>query len=156
MEHRELEYVGFWVRVVASLIDTVLLMLIVMPLLAAVYGRGYLDTSIGAVPGTPDLLISWVLPAVALAQGGAPCPVGETCLPAAGVSAATAAGAATMLALTFGAAGRFVSMRRDAAYRQNAGAAAGALDARDEAFPGDVTGRGARIRAAILAAWRAG
>ena len=66
MENRELEYVGFWVRVVASLIDTVLLALIVTPLLAAVYGRGYLDMSIGAVPGTPDLLLSWVLPAVAV------------------------------------------------------------------------------------------
>lgn len=66
MENRELEYVGFWVRVVASLIDTVLLVLIVMPLLAAVYGRGYLGTSIGVVPGTPDLLFSWVLPAVAV------------------------------------------------------------------------------------------
>lgn len=66
MENRELEYVGFWVRVVASLIDTVLLALIVTPLLAAVYGRGYLDMNIGAVPGTPDLLLSWVLPAVAV------------------------------------------------------------------------------------------
>ena len=39
---------------------------------------------------------------VALAQGGAPCPVGETCLPAAGMSAAAATGAAALLALTFG------------------------------------------------------
>jgi uncharacterized RDD family membrane protein YckC len=66
MENRELEYVGFWVRVVASLVDTVLLVLIVVPLLATVYGRGYVEMSIGTVPGTPDLLISWVLPAVAV------------------------------------------------------------------------------------------
>lgn len=66
MENRELEYVGFWVRVVASLIDTVLLVLIVTPLLGAVYGLGYFDMSIGTVPGTPDVLLSWVLPAVAV------------------------------------------------------------------------------------------
>ena len=66
MEHRELEYVGFWVRVIASLIDTVLMLLVVTPLLAVVYGPGYLDMTIGAVPGTPDLLISWVLPALAV------------------------------------------------------------------------------------------
>ncbi|MBI2783626.1 MAG: RDD family protein [Gammaproteobacteria bacterium] len=66
MENRELEYVGFWVRVVASLIDTVLMVLIITPLLAAVYGRGYVEMSIGTVPGTPDLLLSWVLPAVAV------------------------------------------------------------------------------------------
>lgn len=64
MENRELEYVGFWVRVVASLIDTLLLVLVVTPLLAAVYGRGYLEMAVGPVPGTPNLLLSWVLPAV--------------------------------------------------------------------------------------------
>lgn len=92
-----------------------------------------------------------VLPAVALAQGGVACPVGETCLPAAGVSAATAVGAATMLALTNGAAGRFVSMRRDAAHRRDAASAPP-----DSAPTEDTTGRGARIRAAIHTAWRAG
>jgi uncharacterized RDD family membrane protein YckC len=64
MQNRELEYVGFWVRVVASLIDSVLMVLVATPLLAAVYGRGYFETGIGAVPGTPDLLLSWVLPAL--------------------------------------------------------------------------------------------
>lgn len=66
MRNQELEYVGFWVRVVASLIDTVLMVLVVTPLLAAVYGRGYFEMSIGAVPGTPNLLLSWVLPALAV------------------------------------------------------------------------------------------
>lgn len=64
MRNRELEYVGFWVRVVASLIDTVLMVLVLTPLLAAVYGRGYFEMSVGAVPGAPNLLISWVLPAL--------------------------------------------------------------------------------------------
>ena len=89
---------------------------------ASIRGRST-GASLGRTVTSGALLVipALVLPAVALAQGGAPCPVGETCLPAAGVSAATATGAATMLALTFGAAGRFVSMRRDAAYRQDAG-----------------------------------
>ncbi len=66
MENRELEYVGFWVRVVASLIDSVLLVMIVTPLLVVIYGRGYLEMAVGVVPGTPNLLLSWVLPAVAV------------------------------------------------------------------------------------------
>lgn len=66
MRNQELEYVGFWVRVVASLIDSVLMVLVLTPLLATVYGRGYFEMSIGAVPGTPDLLLSWVLPALAV------------------------------------------------------------------------------------------
>ena len=83
---------------------------------------------------------------MALAQGATACPVGEACLPPPGVSAAAAAGAATMLALTFGAAGRFVSQRRDAAIRGGRGASADGIP----------DGRTARIRAAILEAWRAG
>ena len=51
-----------------------------------------------------------------------------------------------MLALTFGAAGRFVSQRRDAAIRGGRGASADGIP----------DGRTARIRAAILEAWRAG
>jgi hypothetical protein len=106
----------------------------------------------GALLAVPAL----VLPAIALAQGGATCPVGEMCLPAAGVSAATAAGAATMLTLTFGAAGRFVSMRRDAAHRRDVAAAPLGAAPPDTAPAEDDARRGARIRAAILAAWHAG
>jgi uncharacterized RDD family membrane protein YckC len=63
MEHPDLEYVGFWRRFAASLIDTVLLMPIVYALAVMVYGPGYfLDTRL--VKGGADFMISWVLPAV--------------------------------------------------------------------------------------------
>ena len=61
------EYVGFWARVAASLIDTVLVLVVITPLLLAVYGRAYFDISASSfVAGPADFLISWVLPAVAI------------------------------------------------------------------------------------------
>lgn len=61
----ELEYVGFWLRVVAALIDTVLLVLICVPLVSLVYGEDYW-TSPEMVKGPADFLINWVLPAIAV------------------------------------------------------------------------------------------
>jgi uncharacterized RDD family membrane protein YckC len=61
----ELEYVGFWLRVVAALIDTVLVALVCMPLLTFVYGTDYW-TSTEAILGPADVLINFVLPAVAV------------------------------------------------------------------------------------------
>jgi uncharacterized RDD family membrane protein YckC len=61
----ELEYAGFWIRVGAALIDTLVLMIITVPLLTMIYGADYwLSTS--AVQGIWDLLLSYVLPAVAI------------------------------------------------------------------------------------------
>jgi uncharacterized RDD family membrane protein YckC len=66
MQKQEFEYAGFWVRVGASLIDTVLLALIIVPLLSAVYGWDYLTSSTGLFAGPIDFLISWVFPAIAV------------------------------------------------------------------------------------------
>jgi uncharacterized RDD family membrane protein YckC len=76
------EYVGFWARAWASLVDTVLLGMIVWPLLTIIYGTQYwaeyfapltvaLGGSLDALARSPergpaDVLISWVLPAVAI------------------------------------------------------------------------------------------
>jgi uncharacterized RDD family membrane protein YckC len=61
------EYVGFWARVGASLIDTVLAMVVIVPLLLAIYGKAYFDNqSTGGIAGPADFLISWVLPAIAV------------------------------------------------------------------------------------------
>ncbi|MCS4294513.1 putative RDD family membrane protein YckC [Comamonas sp. BIGb0152] len=60
----ELEYVGFWARVGAALIDTVVLLVIITPALVAIYGWEYFMAE-GLVQGPADVLISWVLPAVA-------------------------------------------------------------------------------------------
>ena len=65
MKNDELEYVGFWPRVGASLIDTILLGIIVYPLLTAFYGESYW-TSEEFVKGPLDFLLSWVFPAIAV------------------------------------------------------------------------------------------
>ncbi|HEY1044287.1 MAG TPA: RDD family protein [Telluria sp.] len=62
-QESDIEYVGFWARVGASLIDTVLLLLVTTPLLLAVYGQQYWEDS-SLVLGPADFLISYVLPAV--------------------------------------------------------------------------------------------
>jgi uncharacterized RDD family membrane protein YckC len=59
----KMEYVGFWKRVVAAIIDTLVLGLIVGPLLYAIYGREYFSSE-RIIQGPADLLISYVLPAV--------------------------------------------------------------------------------------------
>ena len=60
------EYAGFWRRVLAVFIDSMLLLCVTMPLLGAIYGWGYfLDPSRSLVPHGAELFISYVLPAVA-------------------------------------------------------------------------------------------
>ena len=62
-----LHYAGFWIRVLASLIDTVLIVVITYPLLYAIYGKDYFnpETS-GLIAGPVDFLITWILPAIAI------------------------------------------------------------------------------------------
>ena len=60
-------YAGFWIRVAASLIDTVLLVAIIYPPLYAIYGKDYFDPEVtGFIAGPADFLISWIFPAVAV------------------------------------------------------------------------------------------
>jgi uncharacterized RDD family membrane protein YckC len=62
-----LNYVGFWLRVAASIIDTVLVLVCTIPLLVAIYGFAYFDQTDGAVVrGPAEVLISWVAPVVAV------------------------------------------------------------------------------------------
>jgi uncharacterized RDD family membrane protein YckC len=65
MNDFEVEYAGFWVRVGASMIDTVLVMVILVPLLFSVYGWEYFESE-SLIQGPADFLISWVLPAIAV------------------------------------------------------------------------------------------
>jgi uncharacterized RDD family membrane protein YckC len=67
MEQQNVEYAGFWVRVGASLIDTLWLMAVVVPLLLVFYGTNYYtDTDGPFIKGPADILISWVFPIVAV------------------------------------------------------------------------------------------
>jgi uncharacterized RDD family membrane protein YckC len=65
IQTEDLEYVGFWPRVGAALIDTVLLLFITVPLVTMVYGRQYWSSN-DWVQGPADFLINWLLPAVAV------------------------------------------------------------------------------------------
>jgi uncharacterized RDD family membrane protein YckC len=67
MQQENMNYAGFWIRFAATMIDTVLLMLVTLPLLWWIYGPRYLDGSLGGVfAGPADFLISFVLPALAV------------------------------------------------------------------------------------------
>jgi uncharacterized RDD family membrane protein YckC len=59
------EYVGFWARAWASVIDSVLVCVIVYPVLTMIYGREYFSST-SLIKGPADFLLQWVLPAVAI------------------------------------------------------------------------------------------
>lgn len=59
------KYAGFWARLVASIIDSILWLLIAAPILYAVYGRDYffpetMNTEMFA--GSVDVLMNWIFP----------------------------------------------------------------------------------------------
>ena len=62
------EYVGFWKRFIAFLIDVFILTVITVPLLLAIYGRSYLRLAHegGGIAGVWDFLIQYVLPTIAV------------------------------------------------------------------------------------------
>ncbi len=61
----EHEYAGFWVRVGAALIDTILIIIVTWPLLRLIYGPQYGESDFFSL-GPLDTLISYVLPAIAV------------------------------------------------------------------------------------------
>lgn len=63
MEEQSLNYAGFWVRLGAGIIDTILLLTITLPILMAFYGESYIDSE-DFVQGPMDFMISWVAPMV--------------------------------------------------------------------------------------------
>ena len=62
------EYVGFWKRFIAFLIDVFILTVITVPLLLAIYGRSYfrLAQEGGGIAGVWDFLIQYILPTIAV------------------------------------------------------------------------------------------
>jgi uncharacterized RDD family membrane protein YckC len=61
----EFEYVGFWARVAASIVDSILVLMISVPVLSLVYGTAYW-TSSTLVHGPVDVIMNWVFPAIAV------------------------------------------------------------------------------------------
>ncbi len=58
----DLEYAGFWIRVGATLIDSILVMLIIMPVLTVLYGVDYWVYGSGRGGGFADILVNYLLP----------------------------------------------------------------------------------------------
>lgn len=59
----EREYAGFWIRVGASLIDTIFVSILIAPILTAIYGVNYWVGE-SSVHGIWELLFSYILPAI--------------------------------------------------------------------------------------------
>lgn len=56
-------YGGFWVRVLASIVDTILMAIIIYPILMSIYGKAYFSST-RMVNGSLDILFSYILPAI--------------------------------------------------------------------------------------------
>ena len=59
------EYAGFWIRVGASLIDTLITLIVISPILTLIYGANYWEGE-SVVQGFWDLFFSYIVPAVAV------------------------------------------------------------------------------------------
>ena len=61
----DLEYAGFWVRTGAALIDTILMLIIIIPMMTLIYGSDYWASE-SLFLGGWDLVFNYVLPAIAV------------------------------------------------------------------------------------------
>ena len=60
-----IDYAGFWIRVAASIIDSIILVLVTSPILYSIYGKEYFKSE-GLVAGYWDVIITWIFPAIAV------------------------------------------------------------------------------------------
>ena len=60
------KYVGFWKRLLASFIDSVIVGVVILGIALAVYGRQYMALSQGGKTVLFDLLVQGILPALAV------------------------------------------------------------------------------------------
>ena len=66
MSTATLAYTGFWRRLAAALIDSLLILLVTQPLVVASYGWDYFEAAAdGLILGPMDFLVCWLAPAVA-------------------------------------------------------------------------------------------
>ena len=62
LKEKNYEYAGFWIRVGASLIDLVLLLMVTLPLTLMIYGSDTVWNSEDIILGPADFLINYSLP----------------------------------------------------------------------------------------------
>ena len=58
-------YAGFWIRLAASAVDSILLAAAIFPLLIAFYGKTYFDSD-KFIQGPADFLLTWIFPILAI------------------------------------------------------------------------------------------
>jgi uncharacterized RDD family membrane protein YckC len=61
----EQQYAGFWIRLWASVIDSVLIVLVVAPPIYLIYGKEYISQE-RLIAGPADFLLTWIFPAIAV------------------------------------------------------------------------------------------
>lgn len=61
----EQEYAGFWIRTGATIIDTIIILIIIAPILTAIYGTEYW-VSPSLIEGAWDVILNFILPAIAV------------------------------------------------------------------------------------------
>ncbi|XOB61029.1 RDD family protein [Campylobacterota bacterium DY0563] len=61
----EYEYAGFWIRVAASIIDTIILAMLTLPITMMIYGDSMWENE-SFIMGPADFLVNYVLPALAV------------------------------------------------------------------------------------------
>ena len=59
------EYAGFWIRTGAALIDTVLVLIIILPIVSVIYGADYWSSQ-SLIEGVWDFLLNYIFPAIAV------------------------------------------------------------------------------------------
>ena len=59
----EQEYAGFWIRTLAAIIDTIFMLIFIIPVLFAIYGTDYWGSE-SFVAGFWDFLFQYILPAI--------------------------------------------------------------------------------------------
>ena len=65
IDESQYEYVGFWLRAWASVVDSLLLCIVLYPLLTMIYGREYWTSTV-LLQGPVDFVLQWVAPALAI------------------------------------------------------------------------------------------
>jgi uncharacterized RDD family membrane protein YckC len=64
MQRPDMEYVGFWPRVGATVVDAIIIWVITLPVLTMIYGAAYWhDTKL--IHGPAEVIVSWIFPIVA-------------------------------------------------------------------------------------------
>jgi len=65
MNDDTIKYAGFWIRVAASMIDSLLIVAITLPIVYNIYGAAYFEST-ALFAGPANFVITWVFPAVAV------------------------------------------------------------------------------------------